>query len=142
MIICYTVPEIWRVTDVIVIFHFGLFLHFYPPNSLKNQNFKKMKRKKKKKILEISSFYTYVYPKLWSDNVRFLRCGAPQTDGRMDGRTEKVTLEVGFPPKNIEKTLFVSAGAQRRWKTASYGNALLQYLPHPESKFPVKFIFT
>ena len=24
MIICYTVPEIWRVTDVIVIFHFGL----------------------------------------------------------------------------------------------------------------------
>ena len=25
MIICYTVPEIWHVMDVIVIFHFGLF---------------------------------------------------------------------------------------------------------------------
>ena len=25
MITCYTVPEIWRVTDVIFIFHFGLF---------------------------------------------------------------------------------------------------------------------
>ena len=43
MIICYTVPEIWRVTDVIVIFYFGLFLHFYPPNSPKNQNFIKRK---------------------------------------------------------------------------------------------------
>ena len=25
MIICYTVPQIWYVTDVILIFHFGLF---------------------------------------------------------------------------------------------------------------------
>ena len=25
MIICFTVPEIWCMTDVIVIFHFGLF---------------------------------------------------------------------------------------------------------------------
>ena len=36
---CYIVPETWHGTDVIVIFHFGLyFLSFYPPNSLKNQN--------------------------------------------------------------------------------------------------------
>ena len=28
MIICHTVPEIWRVTDVIFIFHFGLFFAF------------------------------------------------------------------------------------------------------------------
>ena len=41
MIICYAVPEIRRVTDVIVIFHFGIFFAFYPPNSPKNQNFKK-----------------------------------------------------------------------------------------------------
>ena len=33
-------------TDVIVIFPFGLFLPFYPPNSLKNENFKKKKMKK------------------------------------------------------------------------------------------------
>ena len=41
MIICYTVPEIWHVTDVIVIFHFGLFFALLPPNSPKNENFKK-----------------------------------------------------------------------------------------------------
>ena len=35
MIICYTAPEIWRVTDVIVIFHFGLFFALLPPNSPK-----------------------------------------------------------------------------------------------------------
>ena len=31
MIICYTVPEIWHMTDVIVIFHFGLFFALLPP---------------------------------------------------------------------------------------------------------------
>ena len=44
MIICHTVPEIWHMTHVIFIFHFGLFFAFYPPNSLKNQNFRKMKK--------------------------------------------------------------------------------------------------
>ena len=43
MIICYTVPEIWHLTDVIVIFHFGLFFVLLPPNSPKNKNFKKMR---------------------------------------------------------------------------------------------------
>ena len=43
-IICYTAPEIWHVTDVIVIFQLDYFLPFYPPNSLKNENFKKMKK--------------------------------------------------------------------------------------------------
>ena len=43
MIICYTDPEIWCVTEVIV-FHFGLFFAlFYPTNSPKNQNLIKMK---------------------------------------------------------------------------------------------------
>ena len=31
MIIYYTVPEIWCMTDVIVIFHFGLFFALLPP---------------------------------------------------------------------------------------------------------------
>ena len=31
MIICCTVPETWRVTDVVVIFHFGLFFTLLPP---------------------------------------------------------------------------------------------------------------
>ena len=43
MIICYTVPEIWHVTDVILIFHFGLFFALLP-NNQKNQNFEKMKK--------------------------------------------------------------------------------------------------
>ena len=40
MIICYTVPEIWHVTDFIL----GHFSHFYPPNSPNNQNFLKKKK--------------------------------------------------------------------------------------------------
>ena len=41
-----------------------------------------------------------------------------------------------------KKTLFVSAGTQKRWKTAGSGKTLPQYLPNPKSKFPLKFIFT
>ena len=44
MIISYTVPEIWYVTHVIVIFHFVLFFALLQP---KNQNFKISKKKKK-----------------------------------------------------------------------------------------------
>ena len=40
MIICYTVPEIWHVMDVIVIFRFGLCLGY----SHFEQNFIKMKK--------------------------------------------------------------------------------------------------
>ena len=36
MILCYTVPEIWCVTDELLFFILGYFLPFYPPNSLKN----------------------------------------------------------------------------------------------------------
>ena len=31
MIICYTVPEIWHVTDVVIIFHFVLFFALLRP---------------------------------------------------------------------------------------------------------------
>ena len=73
MIICFTVPDIWHVIDVIVVFHFGLFSLFYPSNSQKNENFKK-KKQKKKKHLEISSFYIrlpkimilcFTVPEIW-----------------------------------------------------------------------------
>ena len=46
MIIGYTVPEIWCVTDVIGIFHFGQFLALYPFNSPKNGNIYIKKKKK------------------------------------------------------------------------------------------------
>ena len=95
MMIGYTIPKIWRVTDVIVIFHFGLFLPFYSLNSPKNQNFKK---KKRKKCLEIRHF-THLHRKLWLDGVPFLRYGAWQTDGQTDGR-KKWHIEEGAPPEN------------------------------------------
>ena len=69
----------------------AIFCPFTPVTCPKNQNFKK-----KKKYLEISSFYTCV-PKVMIDDVRFLRNGVRQTDGRTDGRTEKVTHRGGCP---------------------------------------------
>ena len=45
LIIWYITPKIWHMADVII-FYFGLFLPLCLPNSLKNENFKKMKRKK------------------------------------------------------------------------------------------------
>ena len=56
MIIGYTLPEIWHVTNIIVIFHFGLFFGA-PPAPLTAQIMKISKKKKKEKYQEIS-FYT------------------------------------------------------------------------------------
>ena len=42
--------------------------------------------------------------------------------------------------KNIEKTFFVSAGAQKGSETTGYGTTLQQYLPNPKNKLPVKSI--
>ena len=67
--ICHTVPEIWRVTDVII-FNLGHFFPFYPLNTSKHPNFTKMNRKQ----LEILSCYTsvpkiiiicYTVPEIW-----------------------------------------------------------------------------
>ena len=63
MIMRHTVPEIWHVTYVTFIFHFGIFLPFYSPKN-QNQNQKQIKKSKfqqqQKKLLEISSSYTCV----------------------------------------------------------------------------------
>ena len=58
MIICYIALEICHIVDVIIIFHFGLFLLFYPLSSPKNENLKTMK-----KGLKTISFYRSV-PKI------------------------------------------------------------------------------
>ena len=43
--ICYTVPEIWCMTDTIVIFILGYFFPFYPPQQpKKSKKFLKMKK--------------------------------------------------------------------------------------------------
>ena len=44
--------------------------------------------------------------------------------------------------KILKKNIIVSAGAQKRGKTAGSGIILLQHLPNPKSKFAVKLIFT
>ena len=45
IMISYPVTEIWHVSDVIVIFHFGQCLALLPPNSPKNENFKTMEKR-------------------------------------------------------------------------------------------------
>ena len=57
MIICYPVPEIWHVSDVIFIFHFGQWM-FSPFTPLTAQ--KRKISKQRKNHLEISSFYTSI----------------------------------------------------------------------------------
>ena len=78
MIICFTVPEIWHVIHVIV-FHFGLPFALFPPNSPKNQNFKKMGKKKP----GVSSFYICV-PKIM---IRW--CTVSEIWCAKDGRTDE-----------------------------------------------------
>ena len=74
------VPEIWCMTDVIVISHFGLFLPFYPPTTQKIKILNKWK-----KHLEISSFYICV-PKIM---IRW--CTVPE----MWCMTDVITLHFG-----------------------------------------------
>ena len=70
MIIGYTVREIWVRDGCNCIFHCVHFLHFYPPNSPKNKNFKK-----KKKITWRCHHFTQVCQKYWLYAVLFLRYG-------------------------------------------------------------------
>ena len=44
MIVCYTVPEIWRMMDAIAIFYFGLFFALLHPLTAQKKIFKKMKK--------------------------------------------------------------------------------------------------
>ena len=98
MIICYTAPEIWHVTDIIVNFSFwAIFCPFIAPTVLKIKILQKYKKSWR------YHFFTYVYQKLWSDDVWFLRYGAKQMDRRTDEWTDgwkKWHIEVGAPPKN------------------------------------------
>ena len=57
--IIFALLPIWHVADVIVIFHFGNFLPFYPPSPLTAQTIKISKNEKK--CLEI-----YTVPEIWS----------------------------------------------------------------------------
>ena len=76
-------------------FSFWAIFCFHPPNSPKYQNFKKNEK------TTWSHHLTYVYQKLQSDDVWFLKYGPQQTDWQtdwqMDWQTEKVTCRGGCP---------------------------------------------
>ena len=61
MIICYTVPEIWLMKDVIVIFILGNAFPFYPPNIPKKWKFPKNEKQAWK-----YHYFTQVLQKSWS----------------------------------------------------------------------------
>ena len=78
-----TVLEIWWMTDVIVIYHFGLFFALLSPWQPQKSKF----WKNEKNTWRYDHF-TYVYQKLWSDNVQFLRYAARQMDRQTDGKAD------------------------------------------------------
>ena len=67
----------------LLFFILGYLLPYYPLTAQKIKIFKKWK-----KHMEISSFYTYVYQKLWLDDVQFLGNGAQRTDRRTDRKSD------------------------------------------------------
>ena len=75
MIIFYTVPELWHVTDVICFSFWAIFCPFTPQKSKFSKNEKKSWR---------YHHFTHVHQKLGSDNVRFLKYGVWWTDGKSD----------------------------------------------------------
>ena len=76
--------------------YFSFWVIFCPFTPLTAQKINILK--KWKKHLETSSLYKWV-PKLWSDDIWFLRYDAWRTDGQTD-RQKKWLQEVGAPPNN------------------------------------------
>ena len=103
MIICYTLPDIWHMTHVIVVFHFGLFLPFYhrqiplPSPHIPDQKIKISKKKKKKEKTPGDITILHMYQQFRLDDARFLRYCARGRDRQTDGRTEKGTYRGGCP---------------------------------------------
>ena len=91
MIICYTVPEIYRVTDASVIFHFGLFFALlHPPNSLKNQGFLKMEKTPRDIIILhncVKNHDHMLYVHMLYDHMLYILEIWFVKDWRADGRT-------------------------------------------------------
>ena len=98
IIICHTVPKIWRLTDVIFIFHFGLFfaLLSLPPNSPKNKNEKALRD---------------IILCICTKNYDHMICGSwdrvcdGRMDRQMDGR-KKWHIDVSTPPNNMTVTKY------------------------------------
>ena len=88
-------------TDVIVIFLCGLFFALLPPKQPEKLQFYKNEK------INRRYYFTHLYQKFWSDDVRFLRYGVWQTDRQTDGWTDEWTdgqkkwhIKEGAPTKN------------------------------------------
>ena len=80
--------------------YFSFSAIFCPLTPLTAQKIKIKKKKKNEKHAWRNHHFTYVYQKLWSDDVQFLRCGVRRTD-----RWKKWHIKVGARPKNSTKTV-------------------------------------
>ena len=94
--------------------YFSFWTNFCPFIPLTVQNFKVLKKWEKKNTWRYHHF-TYLYQKLWSDNVRFLRYGARRTDGQTDGRQKKWHIEVGAPPKKRVQHIQKPGKHEKSW---------------------------
>ena len=127
MIICYTVPDIWHITDVIVIFHFVLSFALYPLNSLKNENSKKNQKNWR------YHHFTQVYQKSWSYAILSLRYGM----WRMQLFLFILGYFLPFYPHNSLKNETSKKNEKKAWryhhftqvyqKSWSYGILFLRY---------------
>ena len=97
VIICYTVPAIWRVMDVIFFSFWAIFLPFYPPNDPKNQNIKKLNKLLDIIILHMcTKNYDHLMYSSW-EMVRYRQMDI-RTDGKSDITRWVPHLQIDFFP--------------------------------------------
>ena len=82
-------------------FYFSFWAIFYPfiPQQPKRSKLKKKKKKKKNNAWRYH-YFTYMYQKLWLNDVQFLRYGARRTDGQ-----KKWQIDMGTPPKKFSDSV-------------------------------------
>ena len=101
--LCYTVPDILLVMNVIFIFCFGYFLPIYPAKCRKNQNFLNEWNKMPGDIITLhirAKNYGQMMYSSWD-----MACDS-RIDRRRDGQTvewKKWHIEVDVLPKNLKK---------------------------------------
>ena len=126
MITCCTVPEIWCVTNVIFIFHFGLIFASLPCWKPENSEFLKMK----KKHPEISSLKTCTtnYDQIMYSSWDMVWKG--RTDGQMDGKSDILRWVPHLKPfswfeSKLSKTSFSKGGIRPPPTLLGYSSALV-----------------
>ena len=120
MIICYIVPEIWHVMDVIVIFHFGQFFALTPPPPLPTAQ-KKWKVQKNEKNPWIYHLLTQgrVIP---CEFTRILKIFPPDPHGF----SWNFVRWIMYPSRNEnpENFIILSCAVQKLWPTEMWSFTL------------------